>query len=163
MSAIATWRRLAVAIPILLVTALAFTLFVAAPADAAKTMRERKIHHGLEVALNQKGDPYSYGSDGPNSFDCSGLTMFSYHKAGLYLPRSAADQSRFARRIPKSKLRRGDFVFFENGGSVYHVALFLGHFHGKRYVLHAPHSGTVVQRDPLWTTAWFAGTIRHRG
>jgi cell wall-associated NlpC family hydrolase len=162
MSASAAWRRMFVALPLVLVAALALSMFSAASAEAHKSKRERKVHHGLEVAIKQKGDPYSYGSDGPRAFDCSGLTMFSYGKAGLYLPRSSDGQARFARHIPKKKLRRGDFVFFHSGGSVYHVAIYLGRHDGKRFILHAPHSGTVVQRDPIWTRNWSAGTLRHR-
>jgi cell wall-associated NlpC family hydrolase len=162
MPAIPAWRRLLVAVPILLVMTLALSLFAATSAEAHKSQRERKIHHGLKVALHQKGDPYSYGSAGPGAFDCSGLTMFSYGKAGLYLPRSSDDQARFVRHIPKKNLHRGDFVFFHSGGHVYHVAIYLGRHHGKRFILHAPHSGTVVQRDPIWTSSWYAGTLRHR-
>jgi cell wall-associated NlpC family hydrolase len=162
MSAISVRRRMLVALPVVLIAALAFSLFTATSAEAHKSKRERKIHHGLEVALKQKGDPYSYGSDGPGSFDCSGLTMYSYGKAGLYLPRSSDSQAQYARRISKKHLHRGDFVFFHGGGGVYHVALYLGRHDGKRFILHAPHSGTVVQRDPIWTRSWFAGTLRPR-
>jgi cell wall-associated NlpC family hydrolase len=112
--------------------------------------------------MRHKGDPYSYGAAGPRSFDCSGLTMFAYGKAGLYLPRSSDGQARFVRHIPKKNLHRGDFVFFHSGGHVYHVAIYLGRHHGARFILHAPHSGTVVQRDPIWTPSWYAGTLRHR-
>lgn len=125
--------------------------------------RDRKIHHGLEVAISKKGDPYVYGAAGPSRFDCSGLTMFSFGKAGLYLPRSAAAQYSYVRHIPKSKLHRGDLIFFHSGGYVYHVAIFLGRHDHKVWLLHAPHTGTVVQRDPIWTTSWWAGTLRRRG
>jgi cell wall-associated NlpC family hydrolase len=162
MPASAVWRRLLAVIPLLLATVVGLSLFAAAPADAHRTERERRIHHGVEVAIRQKGDPYSYGADGPGAFDCSGLTMFSFGRAGLYLPRSADSQARFARRIPKRKIHRGDFVFFHSGRSVYHVAIYLGRHDGHRYILHAPHTGTVVQRDPIWTRSWFAGTLRHR-
>jgi cell wall-associated NlpC family hydrolase len=163
MPAHAVWRRLLAVIPAVLIAAIGLTFLTATSAQAHRTERERRIHHGLEVALRQKGDPYSYGSDGPSAFDCSGLTMFSYGKAGLYLPRSSDGQARYVRRIPKKKLRRGDFVFFHSsGGAVYHVAIYLGRHHGHRYVIHAPHSGTVVQRDRIWTHAWYAGTLRHR-
>jgi cell wall-associated NlpC family hydrolase len=163
MPASAVWRRLLAAIPVVLCAAVGISVLAAAPADAHRTERERRIHHGLEVAIRQKGDPYSYGAAGPRAFDCSGLTMFAYHKAGLYLPRSSDGQARYARHIPKKKLRRGDFVFFHSsGGGVYHVAIYLGRHHGHRYILHAPHSGTVVQRDRIWTSAWYAGTLRHR-
>ena len=167
MPAAAAWRRLLVAIPASLVATLAFSL-VALPAadarmaDARPGKREQKIHQGLQVALKQKGDPYSYGSAGPNAFDCSGLTMYSFGKAGIYLPRSSDAQARYARRIPKANLRRGDLIFFHSGGSVYHVAIYLGRHDGHRYILHAPHTGTVVNRDPIWTRSWYAETLRHR-
>lgn len=175
MPAHAVWRRLLAVIPavritvatvITVVTVIAVSglvILTATSAQAHRTERERRIHHGLEVAIRQKGDPYSYGADGPRAFDCSGLTMFAYGRAGLYLPRSSDGQARYVRHIPKTKLRRGDFVFFHSGrGAVYHVAIYLGRHHGRRYILHAPHSGTVVQRDRIWTRAWSAGTLRHR-
>jgi cell wall-associated NlpC family hydrolase len=163
MPASAVWRRLLAVIPAVLVAAIGLSVFAPTPADAQRTERERRVHHGLDVAIRQKGDPYVYGADGPRAFDCSGLTMFAYGRAGLYLPRSSDGQARYVRHIPKQKLRRGDFVFFHSrGGSVYDVAMYLGRHHGRRFILHAPHSGTVVQRDPIWTRAWYAGTLRHR-
>lgn len=162
MPVIAACRRLIVTLPIVLVATLALSLLSIGPAEANRTVRERKIHHGLEVALRQKGDPYVYGADGPNAFDCSGLTSFAFGKAGLSLPRSSDAQGRFVRRIPKSHIRRGDFVFFYGGSGVYHVALYLGHHHGNRYILHAPYPGKNVQRDRVWTNNWYAGTLRHR-
>lgn len=126
------------------------------------SMRDRKIHHGLEVAIRHKGDPYHYGSAGPGAFDCSGLTMYSFAKAGLHLPRSSDGQAHAVRHIPKKNLHRGDFVFFTSGRHVYHVAIYLGRHDGQRFILHAPYSGTVVQRDPIWTSSWFAGTLRHK-
>jgi cell wall-associated NlpC family hydrolase len=163
MPASAVWRRLLAVIPVVLVAAVGFSVIAATPAQAHRTERERRIHHGLEVAIRQKGDPYSYGSSGPRAFDCSGLTMYAYGRAGLYLPRSSDSQARYVRHIPKKKLRRGDFVFFHyRGGGVYHVAIYLGRRHGRRYILHAPHTGTVVQRDKIWTGSWFAGTLRRR-
>jgi cell wall-associated NlpC family hydrolase len=66
------------------------------------------------------------------------------------------------RRISKKNLRRGDLMFFHSGGDVYHEAIFLGRNHGKTWLLHASRSGTPVKRDPVWTSSWFAGTLRHR-
>jgi cell wall-associated NlpC family hydrolase len=151
-----------VALPFLLITTLVATVLLAGPAEAQKSPRERKIAHAVAVAVNQKGDPYRYGAAGPNAFDCSGLTMFSFAKAGLSLPRVAADQYRRVRHIPQKNAKRGDLVFFHSGGSVYHMGIFAGRAHGKRYILHAPNSGTVVRRDPIWTGSWYAGTLRRR-
>ncbi len=155
------WRRLTTVIPALLSAALVLSILAVAPADA-NTRRERKIHHGLEIALNQKGDPYVYGAAGPNAFDCSGLTMYSFGKAGLSLPRSSDAQAEAVRRIAKKNMRRGDLMFFHSGGDIYHVAIFLGRGNGRTWLLHASRSGTPVKRDPLWTSSWFGGTLRHR-
>ncbi len=162
MPAIAVWRRLFAAIPLLLLTALVFSTFTATSADATESKRVQRIHQGLDVARAQKGDPYVYGAAGPSSFDCSGLTMYSYARAGLYLPRSSDAQYRYVRHIAKKNLRRGDLMFFHSGGSVYHVAIFLGRHGGHVWLLHAAHPGTVVQRDPAWTSSWYAGTLRRR-
>lgn len=184
MPAIAAWRR-AVAVPsLLLVTALSGTMLSAVSAEAApqpsrsvevkqqapaakqhlskRERKLRKIKKGLRVALRQKGDPYVYGAEGPNAFDCSGLLMYSFGKAGLRLPRTSSDQARFARRIPKHNLKRGDLMFFHSGGSVYHAAIFLDRVHGKPLLLHAPHTGSHVKRDVVWTNSWYAETLRPR-
>lgn len=128
-----------------------------ANADAAS--RER-VSRAATVALQQLGDPYRYGSAGPRSFDCSGLMQYSYRKAGLNLPRTSSAQARRAHRISKSKLSRGDLMFFTSGGRVYHVAMFLKRTNGRVLMVHSPGSGKRVQRARAWTNSWFAGTLR---
>ena len=158
----AALRHALLSIPALIVMALTLALVVATPADA-RTVRERKIHHAVQVAINQKGDPYVYGAAGPNSFDCSGLTMFSYAHAGISLPRSADSQYRAVRHIPHSRMHRGDLMFFhDSSGHVYHAAIFLGRHDGHVWLLHASRPGHPVQRDPNWTSSWYGGTERHR-
>jgi cell wall-associated NlpC family hydrolase len=122
--------------------------------------RQQKVLRAATVALRQLGDPYRYGATGPGSFDCSGLMKYSYSKAGLTLPRTASAQSRRAHRIPKKQLRRGDLMFFTDGGGVYHAAMFLKWQHGRAVMVHAPGSGQHVRRDHPWTKRWFAGTLR---
>jgi cell wall-associated NlpC family hydrolase len=155
-------RQRFVALSVAVLTALALALSISAPADAL-TKRQRKIHNALEVARNQKGDPYRYGANGPGSFDCSGLTQFSYGKAGLFLPRTSDRQARFTRRIPKARMQKGDLMFFHNGGNVYHVGIFTGwNGHRKRKILHSPRPGRRVNTTTVWTRRWFAGTVRRR-
>jgi cell wall-associated NlpC family hydrolase len=133
----------------------------AAPVGAATLTRTQRVHEALTVATRQIGDPYVYGADGPNAFDCSGLVYFSFRKAGFgAIPRTASSQARFARRIPKRQLRKGDFIFFTNRTGVYHVGIFDGWHNGHRRLLHAPHPGTDVHVAKLWTSSWFAGTLR---
>ena len=88
--------------------------------------------------------------------------MFSAKRAGLFMPRSSDAQYRHVRHIPKTNLRRGDYMFFHNGGNVYHVAIFLQRVNGRVQLLHASRSGTPVKRDFAWTQSWFAGTLRYR-
>jgi len=123
-----------------------------------------RVELAMRTAVAQKGDPHAYGASGPGRFDCSGLTFYSFRRAGFGgIPRTSAGQAGFARHIPRAAMRRGDLIFFTGSGGVYHVGVFAGWFHGHRMVLHAPYSGTRVRTDALWTNAWFAGTLRGRG
>jgi cell wall-associated NlpC family hydrolase len=155
-----------------LVTAplLAFAILAAASAFAPATdasaatqpsaSRQQKVLHAASIALQQLGDPYRYGATGPNAFDCSGLTKYSYAKAGIKLPRTASAQSKRAHHIPKRNLRRGDLMFFTDGGGVYHAAMFLKWQKGRAIMVHSPGSGEHVRRDHPWTKHWFAATMR---
>jgi cell wall-associated NlpC family hydrolase len=130
-------------------------------ADAAsRSHREEKILRAVRIAKRQIGEPYRYGADGPGSFDCSGLTSYAYHKAGFRMPRTSDAQYDRVRHIKKRNIKRGDLVFFHDGGGVYHVAIYLKRKHGNRIILHSPYSGKTVQRDPIWTRSWWAGTLR---
>jgi cell wall-associated NlpC family hydrolase len=121
---------------------------------------ERQLK-ALRVARHQVGDAYKYGAEGPDRFDCSGLVYFATHKAGFDdVPRTSAEQAEQMRRIERSKLRRGDFVFFTEKGDVYHVGFYVGRKDGDRMILHAPSTGNDVRRDPIWTKHWFAATLR---
>jgi cell wall-associated NlpC family hydrolase len=72
------------------------------------------------------GQAYVWGAEGPRTFDCSGLVMFSYGKFGFVTPRVSQDQSRAARLIPASRAVAGDLVFWhDNTGDVYHVGIYL--------------------------------------
>jgi cell wall-associated NlpC family hydrolase len=122
-----------------------------------------RVERALRTAVAQKGDPYAYGAAGPNRFDCSGLTYFSFRRAGFsHIPRTSSAQAHFARHISRGAMKRGDLMFFTDGGGVYHVGVFAGWSHGRRLVLHAPYSGTRVRTDRVWTNSWFPGTLRGR-
>lgn len=56
----------------------------------------------LDAALSQRGTRYRSGGSRPGGFDCSGLVQWSYRQAGLYLPRTAAAQSRVGARVSLS-------------------------------------------------------------
>ncbi len=126
------------------------------------TLISRRENEAANIAIAHIGDWYRYGAAGPREFDCSGLTMWSYDHAHLHLPRTAAGQYAAVRHIIKDHLQRGDLVFFhDSSGHVYHVAIFLyWNWQHRAVIIHAPHTGTRVHRQLVWTAAWYAGTRR---
>ena len=77
-------------------------------------------------AKRHRGAPYRYGAAGPNSFDCSGLTMYVFGKLGHNLPHSAAEQARVTQRIADSAKKPGDLIFTYHGGGIGHVGIYAG-------------------------------------
>ena len=126
------------------------TFLASSPASAATI--EAKA---LSIAASKHGDPYHYGSDGPSRFDCSGLTYYAFKHAGKTLPRTAQAQYNKVHHISKASLRPGDLVFFHSGRSVYHVGIYAGH--GQ--IWHAPHTGTYVKKEKIWTKSVYYGRI----
>lgn len=93
----------------------------------------------LSVAKAQKGDRYQGGAEGPNAFDCSGLTWYSYKKSGKTIKRVANDQYNASKHISASAAQPGDLVFFKetSRGKVFHV----GMVSKKGYMIHANAGG----------------------
>lgn len=110
--------------------------------------------HGsvVDFARSRLGLPYVWAASGPNSFDCSGLTMWAYAKVGISLPHSSRDQINVGQRVSLADLQPGDLVFF--GSPIHHVGIYIG----GGEMIHAPHSGDVVKIGPLQGN--FAGACR---
>ncbi len=126
---------------------------------AAQRLNAR-IVTAQRTAMAQRGDAYSYGSAGPNAFDCSGLVFYSYRRAGFNVPRTSGAQAAYTRRVAKQNMRPGDLMFFFNSGGVYHAAIFVGYQNGHAMMVHAPGSGQRVTVAAPWTSSWFGGTLR---
>jgi cell wall-associated NlpC family hydrolase len=100
-------------------------------------------------AFQQLGKPYIWGGNGPQGYDCSGLTLASWqHGAGIGFARVANDQYHTAgTSVSMSQLQAGDLVFWGHNltdwTSVYHTALFVG---GGRIV---ESTGNQVQLNTL--------------
>ncbi|MEU5892494.1 C40 family peptidase [Streptomyces sp. NPDC047461] len=110
----------------------------------------------LQVAASKKGSPYKWGAAGPHRFDCSGLTLYSFKKAGKSLPRTAAQQYNKTRHISVGNRKAGDLVFFHSGSSVYHVGIYAG----KGKIWHSPKSGEVVKLQKIWTKSVWYGRVK---
>jgi cell wall-associated NlpC family hydrolase len=110
---------------------------VALPSDLPSPTGAASV--AVHTALAQLGKPYLWGGSGPDSFDCSGLTMYSWRAAGVGLPHSAAAQYGSLPHLSQSALEPGDLVFF--GSPIHHVGLYIG----KGLMVAAPSSGRVVQ------------------
>ena len=91
----------------------------------AKTSPE--IAKVVRAALTREDASYRPGGKGPSAFDCSGLVMWSWAKAGVKLKHGTSNQIHQVKRISKKDLKPGDLVFSgrANGG-IQHVALYIG-------------------------------------
>jgi cell wall-associated NlpC family hydrolase len=122
-----------------------------APSDAART--------AIHWAFEEIGVPYSWGGgdeNGPTEgfaqgagtvgFDCSGLTLFIYHKAGIQLDHWTGSQWHVGQRITsRADLLPGDLMFFAydtgDESTIHHVSIYIG----KGKMIEAPYTGEVVR------------------
>lgn len=99
----------------------------------------------VAAAMSRLGDPYVWAAAGPNSFDCSGLTMWAWAQAGVSLPHYSGSQYDSTTHISMSQLQPGDLVYFADPGE--HMAMYIG---GGR-IIEAPYTGANVRIEPLYS------------
>jgi cell wall-associated NlpC family hydrolase len=114
------------------------------------------VARALAFARAQIGDPYVWGAAGPNSWDCSGLTMGAWRAGGISLPHYSVAQYQQSTPISMSQLRPGDLVFWGSSSSpssIYHVALYAG----NGMIIQAPRTGRDVEEVSMyyWITPNF--------
>ena len=97
----------------------------------------------LKFALQQIGDIYVWAAAGPTRWDCSGLTMRAFQKAGVSLPHSSRVQINYGKSVAYSNVKPGDLLFF--GKPISHVSIYMGG--GK--MVQAPRPGKRVEVVPL--------------
>ena len=107
----------------------------------------------LHVAQSKIGDPEQSGASGPNSFDCSGLTSYSYGQAGRGIPRTAQAQYDASTHEPQSAKQPGDLIFFANGSGVYHVGI----YEGGTKMIAVSSSAHGVARQDIWDSNYLVG------
>ena len=111
----------------------------------------RGAAHAVAVARAQIGKPYVWAAAGPNSFDCSGLTMYAWRAAGVSLPHSTYAQWDSTPHIPMSALQPGDLVFFRD---LNHMAI----YSGNGMMIEAPYTGEFVRERPLRTHDFYGAS-----
>ncbi|MBB3730409.1 NlpC/P60 family protein [Nonomuraea dietziae] len=123
------------------------------------------------AAIARLGTPFSWGGGNPAGpsrgigrgagtvgFDCSGLTLYAWSRAGVKLGHYTGTQFRQGKRVRLSDLRRGDLVFFGGGtGDPTHVGLYLG----NGIMIHAPKTGDVVKKTDFLDSTYYRP--RYRG
>lgn len=129
---------------------------VSAPPPSVNVPASGRGRAVVQAAMAQLGKPYVWGAAGPNSFDCSGLTMYVYARAGVSLPHSAAAQYNIGRKVSRSNLQPGDLVFGAHGGYIGHVGIYIGN---DSYI-QAPQSGDVVKISRLSARRNYIGATR---
>jgi cell wall-associated NlpC family hydrolase len=112
----------------------------------------------LDAARSRLGDAYVWGATGPDTFDCSGLTQWSYARAGIQLPRVAADQWNAGSHVALADLAPGDLLFWatdvNDPATIHHVAMYVG----DGEMIAAPHTGDVVKVEPVYFDGYIGAT-----
>ncbi|MFG1940335.1 C40 family peptidase [Micromonospora tulbaghiae] len=105
----------------------------------------------VAFALAQRGKPYVWGTEGPESYDCSGLMMAAWAKGGVRIPRVTADQVHTGVAVPSlAAMQPGDLIFIPGSDGTTsrpgHVGMYIGiDRRGLPYLIHAPKAGDVVR------------------
>ena len=104
------------------------------------------VNGAIAYAEAQLGKPYAYGGAGPNSWDCSGLTMMSYRSVGVYIGGHGVTMQyntmkAEGRLVNLSQLQPGDLLFYADSGGFYHGAMAVG----GGMMIEAAHAGVPVR------------------
>jgi cell wall-associated NlpC family hydrolase len=115
----------------------------------ARTDQRRMI--AVITAIGQVGDRYKARGSGPDAFDCSGLFWFSWHQAGVNVPRNSTAIIQAAKPIRRDQVQPGDVIWRPG-----HVLMALGL--GEASV-DAPETGRTVQVAPWGKVRRFGSPI----
>jgi cell wall-associated NlpC family hydrolase len=114
-------------------------------------------------ALTQLGKPYLWGGSGPDRYDCSGLTMMAWARAGAQLLHYTGYQWQEGPHVPLNELQRGDLLFYATNTSdpstIHHVAIYIG----NGMMVNAPFTGAFVRIDSIDAPGGLIGAVRPAG
>lgn len=112
--------------------------------NVARTNSE--IDAVIDFAMVQIGDPYVWGGNGPNGWDCSGLMVGAFHQVGVNLPRTSRAQFTIGTPVEYGQWQPGDLLFFgSSASSIHHVVLYIG----NGQIVHASTFGVPVKVDSI--------------
>lgn len=97
----------------------------------------------VQAALTRIGDPYVWGGSGPGAFDCSGLVMWSFQQAGIFLPHSSQALSAGGQSVSTDQMQPGDVITYYSDAS--HVGIYVG----DGMMVHASTYGVPVAVAPV--------------
>lgn len=123
------------------------------------TGTDSRIQTVVNTAKSMEGVKYVFGGATPSGFDCSGLVVYSYAKAGITLPHSSTQLATKGIAVSRSALKPGDLVFFDtNGGNdgINHVGIYLGN---NIFVSAASGAGRVMESsltNSFWSAAYMS-------
>ena len=114
-------------------------------------------------ALSQIGKPYQWGGAGPDTYDCSGLTMQAWSHAGVQLLHYTGYQWEEGPHVPLDDLQRGDLLFFATNtadpATIHHVGIYIG----NGMMVDAPYTGVDVRIDSMYQPGGLIGAVRPAG
>ncbi|MFJ5777485.1 C40 family peptidase [Streptomyces sp. NPDC093094] len=106
--------------------------------DGATAGASEQGEKAVRFAAAQQGKPYVWGAEGPDSFDCSGLTSRAWASAGRPIPRTSQAQWAGLPRVDAEDMRPGDLIIYFDDAS--HVGMYIG----NGSMVHAPRPGRTV-------------------
>lgn len=113
----------------------------------------------IAAARSKVGVPYVWGATGPNTFDCSGLTQWSYRASGLNINRTSRQQWYDGVKVELADLRPGDLLFWaydlSKPATIHHVSMYIG----AGRMIEAPRTGVDVREVPIYLDGYI-GAIR---
>ncbi len=95
------------------ITVIAILVFLMSSCAGSRVSKEQKVDVVIAKARTYTGTPYKYGGTTVLGMDCSGLLMRSFEAVDMYIPRTAAEQSKLGSKVSISELKKGDLVFFK--------------------------------------------------
>jgi cell wall-associated NlpC family hydrolase len=133
--------------------------FAPAPAGPPPSGHSSGTSSGAAAAIDyaraQLGKHYVWAAVGPETFDCSGLTMRAWEAGGVSLPHYSVAQYEQGEKVSLGELRRGDLVFFASDpndySTIYHVGLYIG----GGQMIEAPYTGADVRISSIYRDSLF--------